>query len=117
VSGPLTLGPFYLPPLLVAAVCLGVAALVARRVRYSIALAGALAAALLIGSATMGPAAISYRISHPAHPLGFAEDWLQLLGEATTAVAALAAARHRHKSRPPRNARRPLRPTHTLDCN
>ena len=86
VNGSLNLGPFYLPPLLVAIVCVSIATLVARRVRHSVALAGALAAVLLIGSATMGSAAISYRIGHPTHPLGFIEDWLQLIGEATAAL-------------------------------
>jgi hypothetical protein len=100
VNGALRLGPFYLPPLLVALVCLAIAALAARHVRYSLVAGCVLAAVLLIGSATMGSAAISYRVSHPTHPLGFTEDWLQLLGEATAAVpAALSAARHRLRKR------------------
>jgi hypothetical protein len=36
------------------------------------------AAMLLIRSATVRSAVVSYRISHPTHPLGFIEDWLQL---------------------------------------
>ena len=108
VNGSLTLGPFYLPPLLMALICLGVAASAALHVRYSIAAGVALAAVLLIGSATMGSAAISYRITHPAHPLGFTEDWLQLLGEATTVIpAALAAARCRLRNRKQPRTRRP----------
>jgi hypothetical protein len=95
VNGSLTVGPFYLPPLLVALVCLAVAILAARRVKYSLIVAGAFAAVMLVGSATAGWAAISYRISHPTHPLGFIEDWLEVLGLATAALVALAAARHR----------------------
>ena len=103
VNGSLTVGPFYLPPLLVALVCVVVATLVARGVKHSYAVGGGLAAVLLIGSATMGWPAISYRISHPTHPLGFTEDWLQLIGEATAALsAAFAAARHRRGSRSPK---------------
>jgi hypothetical protein len=100
VNGSLTLGPFCLPPLLMALICLGVAALAALRVRHWLAAGMVLATVLLIGSATMGSAAISYRVIHPTHPLGFTEDWLQLLGEATAAVpAALTAARHRLRNR------------------
>lgn len=109
VNGSLTLGPFYLPPLLVAVVCVSLATLAACRVRHSVAIGAAFAAVLLIGSATMGSAAISYRISHPAHPLGFIEDWLQLLGEATAALPiAFAATRHRLSGRTHRTTERHL---------
>jgi uncharacterized membrane protein len=105
-----SLDRFYLSPLLVAVVCLGVAALLARHVSYSVAAGGMLAAVLLIGSATMGSAAISYRVSHPAHPLGFSEDWLELLGQATAAVAAaFALARHLLSSRAHRKPKRSAR--------
>lgn len=118
VNGALTLGPFYLPPRLVAVVCLGVAALVARHVSYSVAAGGVLAAVLLIGSATMGSAAISYRVSHPRHPLGFSEDWLELLGQATAAAAAVfALARHLLSSRARRRPKRSARPAHTFGRN
>lgn len=89
-----------------ALICLGVAALAALHVRHSIVPGVVLAAVLLIGSATMGSAAISYRVSHPTHPLGFIEDWLQLLGEATALLPAVfIAARHspRQRTQPGRN--------------
>jgi hypothetical protein len=113
VNGSLTLGPFYLPPLLVALVCLAVAGLAARRTKYSLAIGGVLAAVLLVGSATKGWPAVYYRIGHPTHPLGFVEDWLQLLGEATAALAAaLAAVRHRRSSRRRQGTKRLVQPAH-----
>jgi hypothetical protein len=116
VKGSLTLGPFYLPPLLVALVCLGIAVLAARRIRHSVTVAGVWAAVLLVGSVTMGWAAVSYRVSHPTHPLGFGEDWLQLVGEAAAALtAAFAIARHRRGDRAAHRTRRPWRPAHPFD--
>jgi hypothetical protein len=91
VHGALTLGPLYLPPLLVALAALALAALAATRIRWAAGAAAAFAAILLTGSVTFGAAAISYRMAHPAAAIPFAEDSLQLLGEAIATGAGIAA--------------------------
>ncbi|GAB3986120.1 hypothetical protein GCM10029978_100790 [Actinoallomurus acanthiterrae] len=91
VHGALSVGPLYLPPLLVALAALALAALAATRVRWTTGVGAAFAAILLIGSATMGAPAISYRLTHPAVIVPFAEDVLQLLGEMTATGAGIAA--------------------------
>jgi hypothetical protein len=90
VRGALTVGSLYLPPLLVGVVALVLVALVAARLRWMPAVGGAFAAILLIGTATFGWAAVSYRLTHPTAVVGFAEDCLQLAGEALAVGAVLA---------------------------
>jgi hypothetical protein len=46
---------------------------------------------LLLGSATLGWAAVSFRLSHPQELLGFSEDVLQLSGELLAVSAAVVA--------------------------
>src|SRR6266516_6934279 len=91
VTGSLTVGPLYLPPLLVGLVALALAGLVATRIRWMPAVGGAFASILLIGAATLGSAAVSFRLTHPGAVIGFAEDCIQLTGEAIAAVAGIAA--------------------------
>lgn len=91
VRGALSVGPLYLPPLLVGLVALAMAGLVATRLRWMPTVGGVFAAILLIGSATLGAAAVSYRLTHPGAVIGFAEDSLQVLGEAITLGAGIAA--------------------------
>jgi hypothetical protein len=74
VKGFLTVGPLYLPPLLVGLVALAIAGLVATRIRWMPAVGGAFASILLIGAATLGSAAVSFRLTHPGAVIGFAED-------------------------------------------
>jgi hypothetical protein len=49
-----------------------------------------LAAILLVGTATFGWAAVSYRLTHPGALIGFAEDTAQVAGELLAAGAAIA---------------------------
>ncbi len=91
VTGSLTVGPLYLPPLLVGLVALALAGLVATRIRWMPAVGGAFASVLLIGAATLGSAAVFFRLTHPGAVIGFAEDSIQLAGEAIAAVAGIAA--------------------------
>jgi hypothetical protein len=91
VHGSLTLGPLYLPPLLVALAAFTLAALAVTRIRWAAGAGAGFAGLLLAGSATFGAAAISYRLGHPAAAIPFAEDTLQLLGEAIAAGAGIAA--------------------------
>lgn len=111
VKGSLTVGHLYLPPLLVGLVALALAGLVATRIRWRPAAGGAFAAMLLLGTATLGLTAVSFRLTHPGAVIGFAEDSIQLAGEALAAGAGLAAtvqlSRHRlvadrHQRRAPR---------------
>jgi hypothetical protein len=100
VQGALTVGPLYLPPLLVGLVTLAIAGLVATRIPWMPAVGAAFAAILLIGAATFGSASVSFRLTHPELVIGFAEDSLQLVGEVIAIVAGIAATvqlvRHRH---------------------
>jgi hypothetical protein len=100
VQGALTVGPLYLPPLLVGLVTLAIAGLVATRIPWMPAVGAAFAAILLIGAATFGSASVSFRLTHPGLVIGFAEDSLQLVGEVIAVVAGIAATvqlvRHRH---------------------
>ena len=91
VQGALTVGPLYLPPLLVGLVALAMAGLVATRIPWMPAVGAAFAAILLIGAATFGSAAVSFRLTHPELIIGFAEDSLQLVGEVIAVVAGIAA--------------------------
>ena len=91
VRGALSVGFLYLPPLLVGLVALAMAGLVATRNRWMPTAGGVFAVILLIGSATLGADAVSYRLTHPGAVIGFAEDSLQLLGEAITVGAGIAA--------------------------
>ena len=91
VQGALTVGPLYLPPLLVGLVTLAIAGLVATRIRWMPALGAAFAAILLIGAATFGSASVSFRLTHPGLVIGFTEDSLQLIGEVIAIVAGIAA--------------------------
>jgi hypothetical protein len=59
----------------------------AGRTWWSVAVAVAVALVLLLGSFTIGGAAVGHRLARPEHPLGFAENLLQLAGEVTAAVA------------------------------
>lgn len=78
VHGSLTVGTFYLPPLLTGLTALATAALISTtHSRLTPAIGSLLAIILLIGSVTAGADAVSYRLTHPEHPLGFTEDWLQ----------------------------------------
>src|SRR2546429_527616 len=87
VKGFLNVGHLYLPPLLVGLVALAMAGLVATRIRWMPTVGGAFASILLIGAATLGSAAVSFRLTHPGAVIGFAEDCIQLTGEAIAAVA------------------------------
>ena len=102
VQGALTVGPLYLPPLLVGLVTLAIAGLVATRIRWMPAMGAAFAAILLIGAATLGSAAVSFRLTHPWAVIGFTEDSIQLAGEAIAVVAGIAATiqlvRYPHKT-------------------
>jgi hypothetical protein len=91
VQGALTVGPLYLPPLLVGLVTLAIAGLVATRNRWMPAVGAAFAAILLIGAATFGSASVYFRLTHPGLVIGFAEDSLQLVGEVIAVVAGIAA--------------------------
>lgn len=91
VEGAPTVGIFYLPPLLMGLAVLVVAGLVATRVRWMPAVAAAFAAILLLGSVTVASASVFYRLTHPGEFIGFAEDWLQVGGEAIAIVAGVAA--------------------------
>jgi hypothetical protein len=91
VTRSLTVGPFYLPPLLVGLVALAIASLVPTRIRWMPAVGAAFAIILLIGAATLGSASVSFRLTHPGLAIGFAEDSLQVVGEANAAVAGIAA--------------------------
>jgi hypothetical protein len=91
VQGALTVGPLYLPPLLVGLVTLAIAGLVATRNRWMPAVGAAFAAILLIGAATFGSASVSFRLTHPGLVIGFAEDSLQLVGEVIAIVAGITA--------------------------
>ena len=92
VKHSLSLGPLYLPPLLVGLTALAIAGLVAAsRLRWAPATGAAFAAVLMVGAATLGSAAISYRLTHPGAIIGFAEDTLQLAGEVIALVAGLGA--------------------------
>lgn len=91
VHGSMSVGIFYLPPLLVGLVTLVIAGLVATHIRWMPTVGAVLAVILLIGSATLGSDAVSYRLTHPGGSIGFAEDWLQIPGEALAAVAGFAA--------------------------
>ena len=91
VQGALTLGPLYLPPLLVGLVTLAIAGLVATRIGWMPALGAAFAAILLIGAATFGSASVSFRLTHPGLVIGFTEDSLQSIGEVIAIVAGIAA--------------------------
>jgi hypothetical protein len=90
VKGALTVGPLYLPPFLVGLIAVAIAGLVAAHVRWAPALGGALAAILLVGTATFGWAAVSYRLTHPGALIGFAEDTIQVGGELLAVGAAIA---------------------------
>jgi hypothetical protein len=92
------LGPFYLPPLLMGVAALIMAGVAATRVRWATAAAAAFAAILLVGSFTVGWQAVSYRITHPGAVMGFAEDTLQLAGEAIAVAAGVAAVVQRRRS-------------------
>jgi formate hydrogenlyase subunit 3/multisubunit Na+/H+ antiporter MnhD subunit len=83
---------------LVALVVLAIAAVPATNRRWQAPVVAVAALILLIGSSTFGGAAVSYRLTHPIHTLGFVEDWLQILGEATAAVAGLAAIAQRTRT-------------------
>ena len=85
------MGPLYLPPLLVGLVALAMAALVATRIPWMPTVGAAFAAILLIGAATFGSAAVSFRLTHPGLVIGFAEDSIQLVGEVIAVVAGIAA--------------------------
>ena len=74
VQGALTVGPLYLPPLLVGLVTLAMAGLVATRIPWMSAVGAAFAAILLIGAATFGSAAVSFRLTHPGLVFGFAAE-------------------------------------------
>jgi hypothetical protein len=91
VKGSLSVAHLYLPPLLVGLVALALAGLVATRARWMPMVGGAFAFALLIGAATLGSAAVSYRVTHPMAGIGFVEDWLQLVGEGIAIGAGIAA--------------------------
>ena len=91
MQGALTVGPLYLPPLLVGLVTLAIAGLVATRIGWMPALGAAFAAILLIGAATFGSASVSFRLTHPGLAIGFIEDSLQLIGEVIAIVAGIAA--------------------------
>jgi len=91
VHGALTAGPVYLPPFLTALVALAMAGVQARRTRWPPAAGAALAAVLLAGAATLGRAAIWWRLARPGAVLGFAEDTAQLAGELTALAAGVAA--------------------------
>ena len=53
-------------------------------------LGAVVAAILLIGTATFGWAAVSFRLTHPGLVIGFAEDSPQLAGELLAVAAGLA---------------------------
>ena len=108
VQGSLTVAHLYLPPLLVGLVALALAGLVATRIRWMPAVGGAFAVILLIGSATLGSAGVSFRLTHPGAVLGFAEDSIQLAGEVIAAGAGIAATvqRGRHRLVVDRHQRR-----------
>src|SRR6266566_5937483 len=91
VQAALTVGPLYLPPLLVGLVTLAIAGLVATRIGWMPALGAAFAASLLIGAATFGSASVSFRLTHPGLVICFTEDSLQLIGEVIAIVAGIAA--------------------------
>ena len=91
MQGALTVGPLYLPPLLVGLVTLAIADLVATRTGWMPALGTVFAAILLIGAATFGSASVSFRLTHPGLAIGFIEDSLQLIGEVIAIVAGIAA--------------------------
>lgn len=101
VHGSLTIGGLYLPPLLVGLVNLALAGLTVARIRFIPTVGAVLAIILLAGSATLGAAAVSYRLIHPGQIIGFAEDWLQILGETTAAVAGFTATMQLLRSRRP----------------
>ena len=112
VKHSLSLGPLYLPPLLVGLTALAIAGLVAAtRLRWAPATGAAFAAVLLVGAATLGSAAISYRLTHPGAIIGFAEDTLQLAGEVIALVAGLGATVQTYAS--PTTSRSPRRPRRT----
>jgi hypothetical protein len=90
VRGSLTVAHLYLPPLLVGLVALAIAGLIATRNRWTPAVGAVFALILLVGAVTFGSAAVSYRVTHPGAGIGFAEDWLQLVGEAIAIGAGIA---------------------------
>jgi hypothetical protein len=104
VNGAMSVGLLYLPPLLVGLSAWALAALVATGIRWLPVLGAFFALVMLMGSATLGSAAMAFRLSHPDAVLGFAEDTLQLTGELLAAgagiVPALRLTRHRLPSRP-----------------
>src|SRR5215472_14888263 len=65
VQGAFTVGPFYLPPLLVGLVTLTIAGLVATRISWMPAVGAAFATILLLGAATFGSASVLFRLTHP----------------------------------------------------
>lgn len=70
VHGSLTVGPLYLPPLLVELNAVAIAGLVLIGLRWWMSSVGAmLAVILLVGSTTLGADAVSYRLSHPRRRL------------------------------------------------
>jgi len=91
VQGAFTVGPFYLPPLLVGLVTLTIAGLVATRISWMPAVGAAFATILLLGAATFGSASVLFRLTHPELVIGFTEDTLQLIGEVLAVVAGIAA--------------------------
>jgi hypothetical protein len=99
VHGALTVGPVYLPPLLVGLVTLIIAGLVAViRIRWMPAVGAAFAAILLIGAFSLGSASVGYRLTHPGAGIGFVEDSLQLVGEVIAIVAGIAATVQAYRS-------------------
>lgn len=90
MQGALTVGVFYLPPMLMGLTVLAVAGLVATRIRWMPMLAGFFAATLLIASFTTASASVLYRLSHPGEIIGFAEDSLQVAGEILAAASGVA---------------------------
>jgi hypothetical protein len=84
-------GHLYLPPLLVGLAALAMASLVATRIRWMPAVGAAFALVLLLGLATLGSAAVTYRLTHPTAGIGFAEDSLQLIGEIVAFVSGFTA--------------------------
>jgi hypothetical protein len=109
VKGSLTVAHLYFPPLLVGLVALTIAALVATRARWLPVVGGVFALILIIGAATLGSAAVSYRVMHPMAGIGFVEDWLQLVGEGIAIGAGIAAIGQlrRHGSGTDRDVRQP----------
>jgi hypothetical protein len=99
VNGAMTVGPLYLSPLLVGLSAWALAALVSTGIRWLPVLGAFFALVMLVGSATLGSAAMALRLSHPEAVLGFAGDALQLAGELLAAGAGIVAAvqlrRHR----------------------